>query len=156
MLRISSIIGSTRRGQKGRPFAKWVYEIAQKRSDGRCGAARDKGRTELMSRLDCLLAATIILAAALNASGTQLAAGRLQGEVTGIGADGMPFNIPGASLDLKTAPTGPPTASVLSDKQAKYSIIKLSPGPHTLEVSFPGFKTVDKTVTNTTRSTETE
>src|SRR5215470_17762757 len=116
----------------------------------------ERGRAELLSRLDCLLAATILLAVALNASGMQLAAGRLQGEVTGIGADGIPFNIPGASLDLKTTPTGPATTSVLSDEEGKYSVTELTPGPYTLEVSFPGFKTVVKTVTITARSTVTE
>src|SRR5437899_2965220 len=33
MLRIGIIIGSTRPGRKGEAVAKWVYEIAQKRSD---------------------------------------------------------------------------------------------------------------------------
>jgi NAD(P)H-dependent FMN reductase len=33
MLRIAIIIGSTRPGRKGEAGAKWVYEIAQKRSD---------------------------------------------------------------------------------------------------------------------------
>src|SRR3979411_2426746 len=33
MLRIAVIIGSTRPGRKGEAVAKWVYEIAQKRSD---------------------------------------------------------------------------------------------------------------------------
>jgi NAD(P)H-dependent FMN reductase len=33
MIRIGIIIGSTRPGRKGEAVAKWVYEIAQKRSD---------------------------------------------------------------------------------------------------------------------------
>ena len=33
MLRIAIIIGSTRPGRKGETVAKWVYEIAQERSD---------------------------------------------------------------------------------------------------------------------------
>ena len=33
MLRIAIIIGSTRPGRNGEAVAKWVYEIAQKRSD---------------------------------------------------------------------------------------------------------------------------
>ena len=33
MLRIAIIIGSTRPGRKAEAVAKWVYEIAQKRSD---------------------------------------------------------------------------------------------------------------------------
>jgi len=33
MLRIAIIIGSTRPGRKGEAVAKWVYEIAQKRTD---------------------------------------------------------------------------------------------------------------------------
>jgi NAD(P)H-dependent FMN reductase len=33
MLRIAIIIGSTRAGRKGEAVAKWVYEIAQNRSD---------------------------------------------------------------------------------------------------------------------------
>jgi NAD(P)H-dependent FMN reductase len=33
MFRIAIIIGSTRPGRKGQAVAKWVYEIAQKRSD---------------------------------------------------------------------------------------------------------------------------
>ena len=33
MIRIAIIIGSTRPGRKGEAVAKWVYEIAQKRSD---------------------------------------------------------------------------------------------------------------------------
>jgi len=33
MFRIAIIIGSTRPGRKGEVVAKWVYEIAQKRSD---------------------------------------------------------------------------------------------------------------------------
>src|SRR5881296_3213060 len=33
MLRLAIIIGSTRPGRKGEAVAKWVYEIAQKRSD---------------------------------------------------------------------------------------------------------------------------
>ena len=33
MIRIAIIIGSTRPGRKGEAVAKWVHEIAQKRSD---------------------------------------------------------------------------------------------------------------------------
>ena len=33
MLRIAIIIGSTRPGRKGEAVAKWVYEVAQKRTD---------------------------------------------------------------------------------------------------------------------------
>ena len=33
MIRIAIILGSTRPGRKGEAVAKWVYEIAQKRSD---------------------------------------------------------------------------------------------------------------------------
>ena len=33
MLRIGIIIGSTRPGRKAEDVAKWVYEIAQKRTD---------------------------------------------------------------------------------------------------------------------------
>ena len=33
MIRIGIIIGSTRPGRKGEPVGKWVYEIAQKRTD---------------------------------------------------------------------------------------------------------------------------
>ena len=33
MIRIAIIIGSTRPGRKAEAVAKWVYEIAQKRSD---------------------------------------------------------------------------------------------------------------------------
>ena len=33
MLKIAIIIGSTRPGRNGAAVAKWVYEIAQKRSD---------------------------------------------------------------------------------------------------------------------------
>ena len=33
MLRIAIIIGSTRPGRNGEAVARWVYEIAQKRSD---------------------------------------------------------------------------------------------------------------------------
>ena len=33
MIRIAIIIGSTRPGRKGEAVAKWVYEIAQNRSD---------------------------------------------------------------------------------------------------------------------------
>ena len=33
MIRIAIIIGSTRPGRKGEAVAKWVYEIAQERSD---------------------------------------------------------------------------------------------------------------------------
>ena len=33
MLKIAIIIGSTRPGRNGEAVAKWVYEIAQKRSD---------------------------------------------------------------------------------------------------------------------------
>ena len=33
MLRIAIIIGSTRPGRNGESVARWVYEIAQKRSD---------------------------------------------------------------------------------------------------------------------------
>jgi NAD(P)H-dependent FMN reductase len=33
MLRIAIILGSTRPGRKGEAVAKWIYEIAQKRSD---------------------------------------------------------------------------------------------------------------------------
>ena len=35
MIRIAIIIGSTRPGRKGEAVAKWVYEIAQKRSDAK-------------------------------------------------------------------------------------------------------------------------
>jgi len=34
MLRIAIIVGSTRPGRNGEAVAKWVYEIAQRRSDG--------------------------------------------------------------------------------------------------------------------------
>ena len=33
MIRIAIIIGSTRPGRNGKAVAKWVYEIAQKRTD---------------------------------------------------------------------------------------------------------------------------
>jgi NADPH-dependent FMN reductase len=33
MLRVAIILGSSRPGRKGEPVAKWVYEIAMKRSD---------------------------------------------------------------------------------------------------------------------------
>jgi len=33
MLKIAIIIGSTRPGRNGEAVAKWVYEVAQKRSD---------------------------------------------------------------------------------------------------------------------------
>ena len=33
MIKIAIIIGSTRPGRKAEAVAKWVYEIAQKRSD---------------------------------------------------------------------------------------------------------------------------
>jgi NAD(P)H-dependent FMN reductase len=36
MLRIAIIIGSTRPGRNGEAVAKWVYEIAQKRTDAEC------------------------------------------------------------------------------------------------------------------------
>ena len=32
MLRVAIILGSSRPGRKGEPVAKWVYEIAMKRS----------------------------------------------------------------------------------------------------------------------------
>jgi NAD(P)H-dependent FMN reductase len=44
MLRIAVIIGSTRPGRNGEAVAKWVYEIAQKRSDA---AVRTRGHQRL-------------------------------------------------------------------------------------------------------------
>ena len=33
MLRVAIVLGSSRPGRKGEPVAKWVHEIAMKRSD---------------------------------------------------------------------------------------------------------------------------
>src|SRR6202047_2000301 len=42
MLKIAIIIGSTRPGRNGESVVKWVYEIAQKRSDGEFELVDDK------------------------------------------------------------------------------------------------------------------
>jgi NAD(P)H-dependent FMN reductase len=34
MLRVAIILGSTRPGRNGEAVAKWVYEIAKRRTDG--------------------------------------------------------------------------------------------------------------------------
>jgi NADPH-dependent FMN reductase len=53
MLRIAIIIGSTRPGRKGEAVAKWVYEIAQKRSDAEFESSTSKTSTCRSSTSQC-------------------------------------------------------------------------------------------------------
>ena len=51
MLRIAIILGSTRPGRKGEAVAKWVYEIAQKRSDADFQLKRMTTQSQLRTRV---------------------------------------------------------------------------------------------------------
>jgi NAD(P)H-dependent FMN reductase len=53
MLRIAIIIGSTQPGRKGEAVAKWVYEIAQKRSDAEFESSTSKTSTCRSSTSQC-------------------------------------------------------------------------------------------------------
>jgi hypothetical protein len=73
-------------------------------------------------------------------------ASRLQGTVSAVGPDGQPFHIPGAELKFIGAPVGTALRSTFSERDGTYQFADLPPGSYTLEVSFPGFKKVAKTV----------
>jgi len=70
--------------------------------------------------------------------------GTLHGAVATVAPDGQSYNMPGASLKLKS-PTK--TLDAVSDDEGNYQFTNLLPGDYTLEATVQGFKTASKAIT---------
>ena len=78
-----------------------------------------------------------------NAQNAQSQTGALRGAVLAAAADGQSYNIPGASLRLKS---GTQVAEISANDSGEYEFTKLTPGDYTLEATVEGFKTSSKTI----------
>src|SRR5262245_30751783 len=81
------------------------------------------------------------IAAAQSASATT---GILRGAVATAAPDGQSYNVPGASLKLKSQTQ---SLDAVTDDAGEYQFKDLSAGEYTIEVSVQGFKTASKTFT---------
>jgi len=72
--------------------------------------------------------------------------GELSGEVSTLGPDGNPSNLPGATLVLRNKSNPPEKITTVSDLTGAYRIQGLKPGNYILKVSLSGFLTIEKTV----------
>jgi len=72
------------------------------------------------------------------------ATGMLRGAVATAAPDGQSYNVPGASLKLKSQTK---VLDAVTDDAGEYQFKALPPGEYTVEVSVQGFKTASKNVT---------
>jgi hypothetical protein len=72
------------------------------------------------------------------------ATGTLRGAVYTAAPDGQSYNVPGASLKLKSQTQ---SLDAVTDDAGEYEFKDLSAGEYTLEVTVQGFKTASKTIT---------
>src|SRR5262249_5613885 len=110
----------------------------------RCLSGKPAGRSHGPRAL--ITVGVLVLLMAMGLRGAPPTASRLQGTVSAVGPDGQPFHIPGAELKFIGAPVGTALRSAFSESGGTYQFADVPPGSYTLEVSFPGFKKVAKTV----------
>lgn len=77
----------------------------------------------------------------------------MRGAVATAAPDGQSYNVPGASLKLKSAAR---SQDAVTDDAGEYKFEGLLPGTYTLEVSVQGFKTASKTITIRSGETSVE
>ena len=90
------------------------------------------------------LLSILILSGTANAQPAPTTTGTLRGTVVTTAPDGQSYNVPGASLKLKT-PTQ--TLDAVTDAAGEYQFTNLLPGTDTLKATVQGFKTASKSVT---------
>jgi hypothetical protein len=86
--------------------------------------------------------AILIFSGLANAKDVPSATGTVRGAVATAGADGLSYNLPGASLKLKQ---GTQIAETSANEAGEYEFTKLPPGEYTLEATVEGFKPSSKT-----------
>ena len=87
--------------------------------------------------------AILIFSNLANAQNAQSQTGTLRGAVSSSAPDGQSYNIPGASLKLKS---GTQVSETSANDSGEYEFTKLAPGAYTLEATAEGFKTSTKTI----------
>jgi Carboxypeptidase regulatory-like domain/TonB-dependent Receptor Plug Domain len=87
--------------------------------------------------------AILIFSSFANAQNAQSETGTVRGAVATSAPDGQSYNIPGASLKLKS---GTQVAETSTNDAGEYEFTKLSPGEYTLEATAEGFKTSSKNI----------
>jgi len=95
--------------------------------------------------LDLTLFVTLSLSPVIvNAIAAQT--GFLQGTISASGANGQPYNVPGATLKLIPSVPDLTPLSAVSNDLGEFKLSDLTPGSYTLEVSLGGFKKFITTV----------
>jgi outer membrane receptor for ferrienterochelin and colicin len=87
--------------------------------------------------------AILIFSSLANAQNAQSETGTVRGAVATSAPDGQSYNIPGASLKLKS---GTQVAETSANEAGEYEFTKLLPGEYTLEATAEGFKSSSKTI----------
>jgi len=87
--------------------------------------------------------AILIFSRLANAQNVQSETGTVRGAVCTSAPDGQSYNIPAASLKLKS---GTQVAETFANDAGEYELTKLLPGEYTIEVTAEGFKTCSKTI----------
>jgi len=96
--------------------------------------------------LDLTLFVTLSLSPVIvNAIAAQT--GFLQGTISASGANGQPYNVPGATLKLIPSVPDLTPLSAVSNDLGEFKLSDLTPGSYTLEVSLGGFKKFITSVT---------
>jgi porin len=90
------------------------------------------------------LVSIFISSSTANAQPALITTGTLRGAVTTTAPDGLSYNVPGASLKLKTPSH---TLDAVSDDAGEYQFTNLIPGTYALNATVEGFKTQSKIVT---------
>ena len=90
------------------------------------------------------LLSIVLLSGIADAQQPQSATGSLRGAVATAAPDGQSYNVPGASLKLKSETR---SLDAVTDDAGEYLFKDLLPSAYTLEVSVQGFKTATKTIT---------
>jgi hypothetical protein len=87
--------------------------------------------------------ALLIFSSLANAQNAQSETGTVRGAVATSAPDGQSYNIPGASLKLKS---GTQVAETSANEAGEYEFTKLLPGQYTIEATAEGFKSSSKTI----------
>jgi outer membrane receptor for ferrienterochelin and colicin len=87
--------------------------------------------------------AILIFSNLANAQNAQSQTATVRGAVAASAPDGQSYNIPGASVKLKS---GTQVADTSANDSGEYEFTKLVPGEYTLEANADGFKTSSKTI----------
>jgi hypothetical protein len=90
-----------------------------------------------------LILAIVFLRSIAHAQTAPSATGTLRGSVSSPAPDGQSYNIPGASLKLKSPAQ---TLDAVTDDAGQYQFKNLLPGAYTVETTVQGFKTSSKSI----------